>query len=85
VVHSIKIDLNICISCQACVKCCFQDVLRWDEANNVPICVHPEDCQICCLCEENCPVKAIQVIPDWKSMRAPKVLGHVKRQNYVFA
>jgi len=78
-VHSIIVDVNLCNKCKICVDVCFVNVFKWDEANNVPVAAYPEDCQICCLCELQCPTKAITVVPDWSCRHYPKVLKAHRR------
>ena len=62
-VERINIDLDMCNRCHVCTEACFQDVIRWDENNNKPVAVFPEDCVWCLSCEVACPVDCIEVVP----------------------
>jgi NAD-dependent dihydropyrimidine dehydrogenase PreA subunit len=51
-----------CITCQACVSACPENVFdRRDHAP--PVIARPDDCQTCFLCELYCPVDALYVSP----------------------
>jgi NAD-dependent dihydropyrimidine dehydrogenase PreA subunit len=73
--HIVKFDLKLCNACKTCVDTCFVDVIGWDEVKNIPTARHLEDCQVCGVCEENCPTNAITVIPDWSSKYFPRILA----------
>jgi NAD-dependent dihydropyrimidine dehydrogenase PreA subunit len=60
----IEIDKEACTSCKTCVKACFIDILRWDEATKKPIAAYESECVWCFTCEINCPVHCINVVPD---------------------
>jgi NAD-dependent dihydropyrimidine dehydrogenase PreA subunit len=60
----VEIDKDVCTSCKTCVKACFVDVIRWDDAEDKPVPAYQEDCVWCFMCEVNCPVQCINVIPD---------------------
>ena len=77
--HTVKINLEACTGCKECIDACFVDVIRWDEARGIPYGAYSEDCQICCVCEQACPTKAIEIIPDWKSKYVPKPLAAGRR------
>ena len=63
--NSPKIEINkeLCKGCKLCVKTCFVDVYRWDEAEDKPIVAYPEDCVACLQCEMACTAHCIEVIP----------------------
>jgi len=63
-IEKININYDTCKSCKTCVNACFVDVLRWDSENKKPVVAYPEDCVWCLACEANCPVNAIEVIPN---------------------
>jgi NAD-dependent dihydropyrimidine dehydrogenase PreA subunit len=71
----VKFDLNLCNGCKTCVDACYVDIIHWDNLKNFPVANHPEDCQICRVCEKNCPVNAITIIPNWSSKYFPRVLA----------
>ena len=59
----VKIDRIACTGCGACVESCPTDVLRMGATSDKVIVVYEEDCQVCFLCEFDCPVDAILVSP----------------------
>ena len=61
-----KIDINLeeCKKCKTCVNACFADVLRWNEAEKIPVVAYLEDCVWCLACEAACPVHCIEVVPN---------------------
>ena len=63
-VKEIKVDRDNCKGCKLCMNACFADVIRWDEDNEKPIVVYPEDCVWCLACELACPEQCIEVIPN---------------------
>lgn len=63
-VKEIKIDLDSCQGCKSCMKACFADVIRWDDAEDKPVAAYTDDCVWCLACEEACPVNCIEVIPN---------------------
>lgn len=62
--HSINIDKGKCIGCKKCYMACYVDVIRWDDIEEKPIVMYPEECATCNWCELSCPVDAVEVIPD---------------------
>lgn len=62
-----NIDQRSCIGCGVCVRSCPCDVIRMDESSSKAIIRYPEDCMLCELCSEKCPVNAIYVSPEKKS------------------
>ena len=62
-VKKIELDKDNCTSCKMCFDACFLDVYRWDDAEESPIIVYPEDCVGCLACEIACPAQCIEVIP----------------------
>lgn len=61
----IEIDKKLCKPCcKVCVDACPLDVLRWDENTKEAVVAYPEDCVWCCICEIECPVQCINVIPN---------------------
>jgi len=76
--HSLEVDGNLCGRCKECVDTCFVNALAWDDASDVPILAYPEDCQICCYCEKQCPTQALEIVPDWSSKYLPRTLSYAK-------
>ena len=62
--HTITIDLDLCNGCRRCYEACFNDVIRWDEAEKQPVVKYPEECATCNWCELTCPEGAVKVIPN---------------------
>ena len=61
---SVKIIYDNCISCKACYKQCPNDVIGWDENNNIPYIAYPDECSHCGVCALECNNKAIHhIIP----------------------
>ncbi len=58
-----RVDINLCNGCGICVEHCPLDVLRMNEATNKAFIKYIRDCQSCLLCEIECPVGAITVMP----------------------
>ncbi len=72
--NKIEIDYETCNACKICVKACFIDVLRWDEAEDRPVVAYPEDCVQCNACELACTRECIEVIPDFAYWHYPSAL-----------
>lgn len=69
--NAIDIDVDACDGCGTCVKACFVNVLRWDEAAKRPVAAHAEDCVHCNLCELACRKGCVTVTPDFARLRRP--------------
>ncbi len=54
------ISRDICDGCGICVDYCPNDVFRLDKDNKAII-AYGGDCHTCFTCENDCPVKAIEV------------------------
>ncbi len=61
---NVTIDAVACTGCGACVNSCPTDVIRMNGDSGKAYVAYPEDCQVCFLCEFDCPVDAIFVKPD---------------------
>ena len=57
--NKVKIDGVVCTGCGACVDSCPTDVIRQDTESRKAYVAYAEDCQVCFLCEFDCPVDAI--------------------------
>lgn len=58
---SSKIDYNTCNGCKECYDVCPLDIIAWDEEKDMPYVAYPDECQLCFLCQEECPEEAIEV------------------------
>lgn len=72
--NTININMEECNGCKTCYDVCFVNVFRWNGEDDKPIVAYPEDCVECNKCELNCPVDAIEVIPDYKGIYWPPVV-----------
>ncbi len=50
-----------CIGCGTCVSTCPTDVIRLNEKTGKAEIRYPQDCQVCYLCQQYCPMDAIQI------------------------
>jgi len=58
-----RINEALCTGCGICVDHCSMDVLRMDDERNKPLIMYLRDCMSCFMCERDCPVGAIYVVP----------------------
>jgi NAD-dependent dihydropyrimidine dehydrogenase PreA subunit len=58
---------EICTGCGACLQSCPTDVFA-RSADGKVIVRYPQDCHVCFLCQDDCPVGAIRV--DYKTKNA---------------
>ncbi|MFZ7111829.1 MAG: 4Fe-4S dicluster domain-containing protein [Desulfatiglandales bacterium] len=59
----IEINREWCKGCGICVAFCPHEVLGLDE-NNKAVANHPENCNLCGMCELRCPDMAIEVLQE---------------------
>ena len=58
---TIAIDIEKCTGCGACLNSCPVDVFRVEATTGKAVAVYARDCQVCFLCEDDCPEKAISI------------------------
>lgn len=58
----VEVSPAACTGCNVCVDVCPTDVLRLD-AHGKAVAAWLDDCQVCFLCELDCPYEAIRVFP----------------------
>jgi len=44
-----------------CHEVCPLDIIAWDDDKNLPYVAYPDECQLCFICQEECPDEAIKV------------------------
>ena len=59
-----RIDHKLCNGCGICINNCPMDVIKMDEETEKAFIAYLSDCQLCFLCEKECPEGAIYVTPD---------------------
>ncbi len=61
----LKIDMDICINCDACIRACprhFGAIFNHD----IDVIIIPELCSGCLKCIDPCPVDCIHPDPEWE-------------------
>lgn len=56
---SVNIIHEKCARCKACYRYCPNDVIGWDEKNNMPFIAYPDECSHCGVCKLECRTGAI--------------------------
>jgi NAD-dependent dihydropyrimidine dehydrogenase PreA subunit len=65
----ITIDPSTCTGCGLCILSCPVDVIRLDEALGKAVVAYGNDCQVCYLCEDDCPTHSITLSHDITNSR----------------
>ena len=60
----LSINPETCTGCGLCVLACPVDVIRMDAVSAKPVIAYPRDCQVCYLCEDDCPTQSISLSHD---------------------
>ena len=65
----ISINVDTCTGCGLCVIACPVDVIRMDALSAKAVIAYPRDCQVCYLCEDDCPTDSISLSHDISNSR----------------
>lgn len=57
----VNVDYEKCVGCRRCYEVCPLDVYEWDERDKCPVVSYDGECQMCFICQEECPVEAIKI------------------------
>ncbi len=66
---AVSIEPSTCTGCGLCVLACPVDVIRLDPQSGKAHVVYPRDCQVCYLCEDDCPTHSIALSHDVTNSR----------------
>ncbi|MGQ9857495.1 MAG: 4Fe-4S dicluster domain-containing protein [Thermodesulfobacteriota bacterium] len=58
---NLRIDMELCVRCGACVEHCPGDVLIQDN-EGWPLEKYPDDCWYCGVCQAECPQNCIELL-----------------------
>jgi len=56
-----EFDYEKCTECKICFELCPLDIIAWCEEDYKPYMKYPAECQLCFICQVECPAKAIKV------------------------
>ena len=56
-----EFDRERCTGCRRCYELCPLDVIAWDEEEGGPFVKYPDECQLCFICQVECPEGAVRV------------------------
>ena len=56
-----EINYGRCTGCGKCYEVCPLDIMAWDKTKDRPVNAYPRECQLCFICQEECPEDAIEV------------------------
>jgi len=56
-----EIEYERCTGCRKCHEVCPLDIITWNEKKGKPVVAYPSECQLCFICQEECPEEAIKV------------------------
>jgi NAD-dependent dihydropyrimidine dehydrogenase PreA subunit len=54
-----RIEESLCTGCRVCIESCPMDCIRFNEETGKAYPAFPGDCQVCLLCQHDCPAGAI--------------------------
>lgn len=57
----VNLNREKCVGCGRCYEVCPLDVYEWDDGSKRPIPTYDEECQMCFICQEECPEGAIYI------------------------
>jgi NAD-dependent dihydropyrimidine dehydrogenase PreA subunit len=56
-----EFDYEKCTRCRRCYELCPLDIIAWSEADDRPYVKYPDECQLCFICQVECPTGAVKV------------------------
>jgi NAD-dependent dihydropyrimidine dehydrogenase PreA subunit len=65
----ITIDADTCTGCGLCILSCPADVIRLSPSTQKAEVAYGQDCQVCYLCEDDCPTHSISLSHDISNTR----------------
>ena len=57
----INVDGEKCTGCRCCYDVCPLDIFVWDEQAKRSVVAYEEECQMCFICQEECPADAVHI------------------------
>jgi NAD-dependent dihydropyrimidine dehydrogenase PreA subunit len=57
----VNVDKEKCTGCRRCYEVCPLDVYSWDEDEGKPVVVYEDECQMCFICQEECPAESVKI------------------------
>jgi len=58
---TVNIDNELCTGCMKCYEICPLDIIAWDDDKSLPYVTYVDECQLCFICQIECPDKAINI------------------------
>lgn len=69
---TVSINAELCTGCGNCLQSCPTDVFAL-QTNGIAYVRYPQDCHVCFLCQDDCPVGAIKVDYKIKNNRVQSI------------
>jgi adenylylsulfate reductase, subunit B len=58
---TIRFDYDKCTQCKECYELCPLDIIDWNDEDDQPYIKYPHECQLCFICQVECPSEAVKV------------------------